>query len=284
VAVVTDLLVGLPIVVTFLLLASVWALLALLLIWVGNRFISDHVREVSGNGVLNTLAIVASFYAFLVGFIVVQEWGKVSDAKEQVSIEAASLATAVFAISTLPPPYSVNLYNSLFAFVRSEVCDEIPYLATATRQDPRTTVALQKLYQVMADVRPVEVTLMPGYGQAFSSIADAATARRQLVNAASERVPVVLVIAIVLVGFVLLTAVSLQDVRHGKAHVITVLAVALFIALGETLVVSLNRPFAGAAAISSAPLTDGLPPKYVRCKNPVPVTAPSAVSGRARTK
>ena len=273
----TDPFVHIPIVLIFLLIASAWILVAALLLWAGRIFIPNHVREVSGNGVRNMMAIVASFYAFLVGFIVSQEWSNVSSAKSQVSTEAASLATAGFAASTLPAPNALKISAGILAFVRTEVCDEIPYLATANRQDPRATAALENLYQISAHVRPASVMKLPGFNQEFSSMGDIGSARRQLVNAASERVPVVLVIAIVLVGLVLLTAVSMQDVRHPKAHLATVLAVALFVALGETVVVSLNRPFAGAAVVSSSPLTDGLPAKYVRCKNPVLLTSTSSI-------
>jgi hypothetical protein len=61
VAAVTDPFVHIPIVLTFLLIASAWVLVAALLLWAGRIFIPNHVREVSGNGVRNMMAIVASF-------------------------------------------------------------------------------------------------------------------------------------------------------------------------------------------------------------------------------
>jgi len=81
----TDYLAQLPLSLTFLVIAAVWILIALVMIWIGNRLVPVDVRSLSAGGVLNVLAIVASFYGFLVGFVVVQEWGNVNSAKSQVS-------------------------------------------------------------------------------------------------------------------------------------------------------------------------------------------------------
>ena len=53
-----------------------------------------------------------------------------------------------------------------------------------------------------------------------------------------------------------------------------VIAVALFVALGQGLVVSLSRPYVGAAAVSTDALTEGIPQQFQRCKNPELLTSP----------
>ncbi len=271
-SIVTDEFAELPTVILFVVIASVWLLIALAIIWLGQRFVSSHVRWVSVNGVRNVLAVVASFYGFLIGFVVVQEWNNVSDAQEDVSQLAAHLATASFAAGTLPPPTAEKLINGLLTFGRSEVCDELPSLATATKQNDQTTDALEALYKQTADIRPTSVTALPGFGAFFGSLGNASIARREIVNASTERVPFVMMIAIVLAGLVLLVAVGLQDVRHGRAHVLAVVAVALFVALGQTVVVSLSRPFAGAATVSDEPLRAGVPPEFSSCDRPATLT------------
>lgn len=272
--VVTDSLAQLPIFVTFLVIACFWVLIALILLWIGDRFVSADTREVSGNGVRNMLTVAAAFYGFMIGFVVSQEWSNVNDARSQVSQEAAALSNAGFAALTLPYPNSVKLGNALLSFGRSEACEEIPKLRVSTEPSLKTTTALAKLYETASKVSPTSVSSLPGYGSMYGAIGNATSARRQVINAASERAPPVLLIAIVLAGFVLLTAVSLQDVRHGRAHVITVIAVSLFVALGQTLVVTLSRPFAGAATVSVSPLRDGIPAEFQRCKNPATLTDP----------
>lgn len=271
-AVLTDHLAQLPIVLTFVLIISAWVLFAFVIIWLGNRFVPAHVREVNGAGVRNILAVCASFYGFLVGFVVVQEWGNVSDAQSNVSEVASDLAVATYAAGSLPPSVAVDLTSGILRFGRAVTCREIPSLAKATQQDRRTSGALSDLFEVFAHVRPASVESQPAFGQAFGSVGSAAGARRQVINAASERVPFILMIAIVLAGAVLLVAVSLQDVRHGRGHLMAVLAVALFIGLGQSLVVSLSRPFAGAAGVSAAPLRDGVPAQFQRCENPATLT------------
>ena len=49
--VVTDSLGQLPLFVTFLVIACFWVLIALIFLWIGDRFVSADTREVCGNGV-----------------------------------------------------------------------------------------------------------------------------------------------------------------------------------------------------------------------------------------
>ena len=244
----------LPTAVLFLLFACLWVLIAFGLLWGCDRFVPYHVRKGSFNGVRNMMAIAASFYSFLVGFIVVQEWSTVGTTKTLISQQAANLATAEYAATTLPSPNAENVLNSLAAFTKSELCDEIPALEDSTVGRPRTNVALFRLYQTAATVSPESVKGLPGYSQVFSDIGDISDLRYQIINGASQRVPLVLLIVVFGVGLFLVCTVTLQDVKHRKSHVGTVIAVALFVAAGNTVIVSLNRPFVGAVTVSSQPL------------------------------
>ena len=224
------------------------------LLWGCERFVPYHVRKGNYNGVRNMMAIAASFYSFLVGFIVVQEWSTVGAIKGQISQQAANIATAEYAATTLPPPHAENVLESIALFTKSELCDEIPALSDSTVGLPQTNVALFSLYQSAAAVSPASVKGRPGYSQVFSEIGDISELRFQIINGASQRVPLVLLIAIFGVGLFLVGTVTLQDVHHRRSHVGTVIAVALFVAAGNTVIVSLNRPFVGAATVSSQPL------------------------------
>jgi len=273
-AVITDSLARLPIVSTFAVIAVFGVLVAAALLWAGEKFIPAHVRDATANGVRNLLAVVAAFYGFLIGFVVVQEWSNVSNAQSQVSAEAAAFATGSFAAATLPAPNSLKIMNGFLALGRSEVCDEVPSLEIASKPNLQTSKTLFKLYQVVGTVKPLALQSLSSYGQVYSSLNDVTSARRQMINASSERVPFVLMGVILLAGLVLLTAVSLQDVRHGRVHVMVVIAVALFVALGQGLVVSLSRPYVGAAAVSTDALTEGIPQQFQRCNNPELLTSP----------
>ncbi|MSX11400.1 MAG: DUF4239 domain-containing protein [Actinobacteria bacterium] len=244
----------LPTAVLFLLFACLWVLIASGLLWACDRFVPYHVRKGNFNGVRNMMAIAASFYSFLVGFVVVQEWNTVGTVKGQVSQQAANIATAEYAAATLPPPHAEHILDSIAVFTKSQLCDEIPALSDSTVGLPQTNVALGELYQSAATVRPASVKGLPAYPQVFSEIGDISDLRFQIINGASQRVPLVLLVAIFGVGLFLVGTVTLQDVHHRRSHVGTVIAVALFVAAGNTVIVSLNRPFVGAATVSSQPL------------------------------
>ena len=272
-AVITDSLARLPVVSTFVVIAVFWVLVAAALLWAGEKFIPAHVRAAIMDGVRNLMAVVAAFYGFLIGFIVVQEWDNATNAQSQVAAEAAAFATGIFAAATLPPPHSLKIINGFLALGRSEVCDEVPALEFASKPNLQTSLTLFKLYQAVAKV-PLELQTRSSYGQVYSSLNDANRARTNMINASSQRVPFVLMGVIFLAGLVLLTAVSLQDVRHRRGHVMVVIAVALFVALAQGLIVSLSRPYAGAATVSTDAITDPIPQQFQRCKNPELLTSP----------
>ena len=55
------------------------------------------------------------------------------------------------------------------------------------------------------------------------------------------------------------------DTQHRRWHLILTTALTILVALNLALVISLDRPFAGAATVSDAPLREGVPSALLRC-------------------
>jgi len=265
-----DWLVSLPVALSFLVILVAWLLIGAIIFWAAYRFLVPEAREAGEMNLMNALGLVATFYAFLVGFLVVQEWSDINQARAQVSQEATALDTATFDSIGLPPPAGAQIRSALLAYDYSVICQEFPVMTKRPDPDPTTSRALGAIYSTAFGL-PAAVQTAPSsaYSSMLDQIDNAAAARRGRINAAGTRLPNALLAVIVLTGLILLTVASLQAAKHQGIHRLTLIMVILVIAFGQGLVVSLSRPFASAGQIADAPLRVGSPVlEQLDCNSP----------------
>jgi len=257
-------LVGLPTVVLFLLLLSIGFVVAALLSWLSARTIEDDVRTRTSSSVTTVVGVIAALYAVLVAFVVVNEWQTLNDANAHLSDEAAALTAVYYNAGVLPPATRVAIQGQTIAYVRSVVCSEIPYLADHDGPDPASAKALQKLFLTVANAPP-SATSSPFYASAVSQLSYVASARRARVSSAASGLPDVLLAVIIATSIVLVAIMSVLDTQHRRWHVVLMGAVTLLVALNLALILTLARPFDGAASVNDAPLREGIPTALLAC-------------------
>jgi hypothetical protein len=262
-----DWLVGLPTVLLFLGLMAVGLLFAAGLSWLATRAIEDDVRTRTSTSVTTVVGVVAGIYAVLVAFVIVNEWQTFNDAQAQVSNESAAIAAAHFDAGVLPPPSGTQIQQALLAYDRSVICNEIPYLADHQGPAAPTRRALQRVFRSMAQATPA-AQASAFYGNAVNELAQVASARRARINAASTPLPGLLLVVILVTSLALVAVASVLDTQHRRWHLVLTTALTILVALNLALVLSLNRPFDGAASISDAPLREGIPSAVLRCDGP----------------
>ncbi len=259
-------LVDLPTVVLFLLLAIVGFAFTIGLSWLIRRFIEDDVRTKSSTSVTTVVGVIAGLYAVLVTFVIVNEWQTFNDAQAHVSAEAAALTAASFDVSVLPEPARTTIRDALVAYDRSVVCGEIPYLADHQGPNPPTREALRKLYVAVADA-PSAARESKFYDNLVAQTALVARARHDRINAASSPLPDLLLIVILVTSLALIAVASALDTQHRRWHLVLTTALTILVALNLTLILTLSRPFDGAATISDSPLREGVPSALLRCED-----------------
>lgn len=257
-------LVDLPTVVLFLLLTLVGFMFTIGLSWLIRRFIEDDVRTKSSTSVTTVVGVIAGLYAVLVTFVIVNEWQTFNDAQANVSAEAAALTATAFDASVLPEPARTTITNAIFAYDRSVVCDEIPYLANHQGPNLPTREALRRLFDAVATAPPAARTSQ-FYDDVVGQLAQIARARHERINAASSPLPDLLLIVILVTSLALIAVASALDTQHRRWHLVLTTALTILVALNLTLILTLSRPFDGAASISDAPLREGVPSALLRC-------------------
>jgi hypothetical protein len=259
-----DWLARLPTLVLFLGLMIAGLLVALGLTLLSERAFEDEARTRASASVTTVVGVIAGLYAVLVAFVIVNEWQAFNDAQAHVSDESAALASASFNAGALSEPGRTQIQRSIVDYDRSVVCEEIPHLATHQGPSAPTRRALQELFGTVARSSPTEQS-STFYAETAKRLGDVAQARKSRINSASSPLPQLLLIVIAVTSLALIAAVSALDTRHRRWHAVITVALTFIVSLNLALVISLNRPFDGAAKVSDEPLREGLSARQLRC-------------------
>jgi hypothetical protein len=249
----------------FLVLMGIGLIVAIGLTLLSERAFDDGVRARTNTSVTAIVGVIAGLYAVLIAFVIVNEWQSFNDAQTEVSNESAALASASFSAGVLPEAAHARVDKAIVRYARSVVCVELPYLATHQGPAAATRRALRHLYMVAAAVAPA-VRNPAFYESTVRSLEDVAQARRARINSASSPLPSLLLVVVVAVSLGLIAAVSALDTQHRRWHMLIMVALTAVVALNLVLIISLNRPFDGAARVSDAPMREGVPAALLRCR------------------
>lgn len=246
----------LPVVVVFAIVAVFWVLFGLIAWWIAERTFENDGREVTHENVARLLLIMTSFFVFVLGFVVSQEWSNATAARNEVSRGAAALYTAGYNNFPLPQPSKKEIQVALDDLGNSIVCDDIPSLADTALGSPETAQALARTFEVTTD-QPQSVQDLATYDNIVDELGVISEARREWLSHADNGLPTVILLTIFLVSGFLLAAFVVQSTRSRRGHLATVIILSLLIALGTGLVISLARPFGGAAQVNPDSFSQG---------------------------
>ncbi|MFN8028002.1 MAG: hypothetical protein U0W40_17045 [Acidimicrobiia bacterium] len=247
--------------VLFLVILLLILVIAAVFVFVAERVFDEDARGRTSGSVTTAVGVVAAIYAVIVAFVIVNEWAAFADAQTTVSDESAALVAVYSSASVLPEPGRTEIQKAVIAYDRSVVCFELPRLATHDGPAPESVAALHHLYETVA-ANPAD---SPFYGNVVSSLDDLVTARRERINAAVSPLPNLLLVVIVVISLALLATIAALDTRHRRWHYLITAIVGLIVALNLTLVISLDRPFSGAAKVSDAPYREGVLDSLLNC-------------------
>ena len=247
---------GLPLALLFAVMIAFWCTMALIIWLVGDLLADPKTLETSKDSTARLLTIIAAFYAFLLGFVISQEWSNVTSVRNQVSTAAAALYTADYNAKLLPAPASREVRENLDVFTRSVVCQDFVRLRSEGRPATETDQALEGLLNAIQR-QPQEVQQAGTFNEVVSQVEAVTQARRQWVDAANVGVPRVILMIVFLVATIQLGIYVLQTYQNRRVHQLATVGLAVFIALGTGLVVSLDRPFIVAARVDPSALTQG---------------------------
>ncbi|HMF83524.1 MAG TPA: hypothetical protein VKI01_09630 [Acidimicrobiia bacterium] len=238
----------------FLTFALVGVTFNLALDVVMRRIVSPEVRHRAGPTAAVTVQVLATIYAVLVAFVIVNQYSQLRSANEQVAAKAADLSAMYENSRIFPVAEGDRLRGAITAYTVAVVDRGFPKLAESPKPDRIGDKRLEGIFATLRAIHPTSQDESAAYSKTLDQLDGVVATRERLVNASGETVPWPLVFMLAIMGLAVLVVSTLLDTQHRKAHVAILTALALLVSLTLALVVSLNFSFDGILPISDAPL------------------------------
>jgi hypothetical protein len=251
--------------VTWLGSLPAWALFGLfagaaLLVTLGfdeilHRRLRPEVRSRAGPTASTTLQALATIYAVLVAFVIVNEYSQFRSAQSQVSDKAAQLSIVFENSRNLPEADGTAIRAAALRYAREDLHDGIPYLERTSTPSPRADASLDQLYRVVARIEPHAASDQAAYQQILDALAQVSLTRSQLTHAATATIPFALFAILVVLAAATLAVAAAMDTRHRRSHLMILGTLAIALATTLSLVAGLDYPFRGFIRIDTTPLS-----------------------------
>jgi len=242
----------------FFTFAAVGVTFNLVLDTIMRRVVSPEVRHRAGPTAAVTVQVLATIYAVLVAFVIVNQYSQLRAANEQVAAKAADLSAMYENSRIFPTPEGQELRSAITAYTRTVVDRSFPKLAETARPDKAGDVQLERMFTTLRTIHPATPDETTAYGKTLDLLDGVVETRARLVNASGETVPWPLVFMLAIMGISVIVVSTVLDTQHRASHLLILTALALLVSLTLALVVSLNYPFHGILPISDEALRNFL--------------------------
>jgi hypothetical protein len=235
-----------------LLVIGVWTGLSLLGLLIFNRLVSAHKREKDNESVGLTYAIVAVIFAVLVAVIIVDVWETASKADEIATGEANQLSSLVLDSAGLDPAMGLSVHGQVDKYIDAVVKTEWP-AQQAGRQDDKTYEegwkVLAHLSSDLAVFEPKSMGENATKAQMLTSVNELIKARRVRILAASDHLPDVIWLILIIAGAISVFYTYLFGAHTFWIHMTITGLISATIALVFVLIIALDFPFRGDVSV-----------------------------------
>ena len=229
------------------------------------KLIPKGVKEKHMELVSYGLATISIFSAVLLAFIAVSAWeshGKAETATSQESLLIADVLRSSFA---MPEPFKSQIRQGAVAYLDIVINEEWPAMANEKLNPKRGWDELVDLYMNISKFRSTDPIVQIQYASLYEKINDLIDARRSRILAEKQSFQPI-VWGVVLVGaFLNIAFFFLFNMESAKMHVAMTSMIAIGIGVIFVLIISFDRPFQGAMAVSSEAFSN-LKHNYVQYK------------------
>jgi hypothetical protein len=242
--------------VLFPLMGAIWAAITFLFIVLVRRYVPADVRSRAGPTAAVTLQVLATMYAILIAFVIVDEYTQLRSAQSEVSDKAAALSTLFENSRAFPTPQGDLVRTRTLDYARAFVGVTVPHLGEEATPDARTDRAVEQMFHAVQGIEPKSQSERSAYNAMLSSLDSIVHTRSALVSAAKSTVPATLIVILFVIGLTVMAVAAPLDTRHHRSHVLLLSALALVVSMTLALVVTLDYPFNGIIRVSDAPVRE----------------------------
>jgi hypothetical protein len=204
----------LPAWVLFPVVVAIGVAITTFFIFLVRRYVPDEVRSRVGPTAAVTLQVLATMYAILIAFVIVDEYGQLRSAQNEVSDKAAALSTLFENSRAFPTPEGDLVRARTLDYARSFSEHTMPHLGDEASPDAFTDTKLEQVFKAVQGIEPKTESEKGAYNGMLSALDAVVHTRSDLVGSAKSTVPVTLLVLLFLIGITVMAVAASLDTRH----------------------------------------------------------------------
>jgi hypothetical protein len=234
--------------------------LALGMIWLANRVLSDSVGHENNSALSPFLTCVALVFGAVLGFTVVVAWSQFSSTSTHVTDEATTLTTLYRQTAALPGPEQARFRQLLRTYtnaVKGPEWDKQDEGGTS----PVARAAITEMYRALGtqESRDQQSRVSStANGQFFAELTVLTSERNTRILDAKPRIPWLLWCGLIFGAVVLVTVMGFMRLQSKRGHALLASAVAALLGLLMFIVFCFDHPFRGQLGVTSQPFAHSL--------------------------
>jgi hypothetical protein len=245
----TSHLLQMPSILLFLLIISVGAVVAGLSTYLFRKFVILKILR-SHNEVTGFLFLaLASFYAFLLSFIVFMVWGQMNDTRNNVSKEGSSAMGLYRDIKFYPDTIeSKQLMIVYLDFIYNVVDEEFPNMEQM-KTSRKTPESFDRVFYKMEHLNPKNPFQIQLVSEMFNHLNELATYRGLRDTSFQKEIPFALWWPLLLGAVITIFCSVLLDIEHIRLHITLNGLLGIFIGMLFFIILLLDHPYSGSLSI-----------------------------------
>ena len=196
----------------------------------------------------NIYAVVGVVHAVLLAFIAIVVWQQHTLAKTRVEQEANELGDLYRDAQAFPEKVRIRLHNQIRTYTRVVVEKEWPAMATG-EASPEAWEAYNQLWLAYQQFQPRNAYENAWYGESLGRLNQLGDHRRLRLLANRSAVPRIMWVVLLGAGMITIGFSCFFGTENIWAHALMVAALAATISLVLFLILALDQPFSGVAAV-----------------------------------
>jgi hypothetical protein len=246
---ITYYLVQLPPFLLFAILIAVGAIVGGLGTFLFRRYSNVKILR-SHNEVTGFLFLaLASFYAFLLSFIVFMVWGELNDTRSNVSKEGSSAMGLYRDIKFYPDTVeSKQIMIVYLDFIYNVIDEEFPNMAQR-KPSRKTLESFDRVFYKMEHLNPKNPFQVQLVAQMFNHLNELATYRGLRDSSFEKEIPAPLWWPMILGALITIICSIMLDIEHARVHVALNALLGMFIGMIIFIILLLDHPYSGSLSI-----------------------------------
>ena len=217
------------------------------------RRFPEHHKHAANDLAGVVIGVLAAIFGILLGFITVSLYQDYTDAKATVRSEATELAQLYNDSLAFSPAATLAVRREIRSYVAAVRFSEWQRMRDGEADARVGSKHIADLYRVLREYEPDSRTSIAFYADAVARLNDIVDARRTRLNYATEEMPHLFRIMLVLGAALLIASLYVLGTSNRRLHTLMVVGVAIITSFNLLIVAVLDHPFSGDIAVSNEP-------------------------------